>query len=79
MSISDCVCAYCVVQALGMSGQKLFGVPIMLQPTMAEKNRCAVVSKVPVHRDNAAEHTNSCGSVLHFPWPPSGLLRMLRT
>ena len=28
-----------LVQAMGMSGQKLFGVPIMLQPTMAEKNR----------------------------------------
>lgn len=27
--------------AMGMSGQKLFGVPIMLQPTMAEKNRAA--------------------------------------
>lgn len=27
------------VQALSLSGQKLFGVPIIVQPTMAEKNR----------------------------------------
>ena len=26
-------------QALKLNGQKLFGVPIMIQPTMAEKNR----------------------------------------
>lgn len=27
------------IQALALTGQKLFGVPIIVQPTMAEKNR----------------------------------------
>lgn len=29
--------------ALQQTGQKLFGVPIIVQPTMAEKNRCVCV------------------------------------
>lgn len=30
------------MQAIRLSGTKLFGVPIMIQPTMSEKNRCAL-------------------------------------
>ena len=61
--VSDCVYCdtCCVVQAMGMSGQKLFGVPIMLQPTMAEKNRYAVMGDDPhaqthERRDHTTEH-----------------------
>ena len=31
-----------LIQAIRLSGTKLFGVPIMIQPTMSEKNRCAL-------------------------------------
>lgn len=31
--------------AIGMTGQKLFGVPIIVQPTMAEKNRLAALAQ----------------------------------
>lgn len=33
------MCLPFTTQALMLSGQRLFGVPIIVQPTMAEKNR----------------------------------------
>ena len=35
-------CSCDLIQAIRLSGTKLFGVPMMIQPTMSEKNRWAL-------------------------------------
>lgn len=40
IALASCDTDNIFVQALSLTGQKLFGVPIIVQPTMAEKNRC---------------------------------------
>jgi RNA-binding protein 39 len=35
----------CIFQALGLGGQKLLGIPIIVQPSQAEKNRAGQIAK----------------------------------
>ena len=56
-------CDVSLIQAIRLSGTKLFGVPIMIQPTMSEKNRCAL------YRTLHELHTSLLGLLLlHRTW-----------
>ena len=54
-----------ILQAMGLSGQKLLGVPIVIQPSQAEKNRVGMSYSDPMIRPEKGPMKLYIGS-LHF-------------
>lgn len=54
-----------ILQALGLSGQKLLGIPISVQHTQAEKNRIANAPPAPPPKNHVGPMRLYVGS-LHF-------------
>jgi RNA-binding protein 39 len=55
----------CLFQALGLNGQKLLGIPVIVQPSQAEKNRNAQMNERLVNKTDKGPMRLYVGS-LHF-------------
>lgn len=73
-----------VTSAIKLSGQRLLGVPIMVSPTMAEKNRFAAQQAALVKREGPMKlyvgslHYNITDTMLHAIFEPFGVIESVQ-
>ena len=78
------LCALTLTQALALSGQKVFGIPIIVQMTMAEKNRLAAQAQNLMKKEGPKKlyigslHYNITENIIKSIFEPFGHIEKLQ-